>query len=145
MAPLNVLAAVDGSEAAIRACRTATGILALQGGEVRLLVVLSFELDPYTLLGEELEDTPERLRVVSDTIERAVAQPRRIFEDAGCRVSVGHRFGNPADEILLVIEELGPDVVVMGRRGLAAPGRWLLGSVSDRVVHHTKAPVLVGP
>jgi nucleotide-binding universal stress UspA family protein len=32
---------------------------------------------------------------------------------------------------------------VVGTRGLARAGRWLLGSVSDHVVHHASCPVLV--
>jgi nucleotide-binding universal stress UspA family protein len=113
------------------------------GAEVRLLVILSFELDPYTLLGEELDDTPERLRMVREAVERATGEVRPVFETAGHQVSVAHRFGNPADEILQEVEEWKPDLVVLGRRGLSAPSRWLLGSVSDRVLHHAHAPVLV--
>jgi len=140
--PVRVLVGTDGSEPALRASRTAAALLP-QGTEVRLIVVLSFELDPLTLLGEELEDTPERQRMVHQAVERAVAEPRQVFEEAGHRVTVTHRFGNPADEILSEVEEWRPELVVVGRRGLTAPGRWLLGSVSDRLVHHASVPVLV--
>jgi nucleotide-binding universal stress UspA family protein len=140
--PVRVLVGADGSEPALRASRAAAALLP-KGTEVRLIVVLSFELDPYTLLGEELEDTPERGRMVHQAVERAVAEPRRVFEGAGHGVTVTHRFGNPADEILNEVQEWNPDLIVVGRRGLTAPGRWLLGSVSDRLVHHAPTPVLV--
>jgi nucleotide-binding universal stress UspA family protein len=35
------------------------------------------------------------------------------------------------------------DHVVVGARGLNAGTRWLVGSVSDRVVHHAHCPVTV--
>lgn len=144
-APVRFLAAVDGSEHAVRACRTAVGLLQQRGQEVLILVVLSFELDPYTLLGEDLADTPERLEIVRGAVEQATAEPRQIFEEAGYTVSVRHRFGNPADEILDEIGQWGTDLVIMGRRGLSRASRWLLGSVSDRVVRHAHVPVLIIP
>jgi nucleotide-binding universal stress UspA family protein len=141
--PTRVLVAVDGSEHAERAAQVVARLLAGRRPEVELLVVLSFELDPYTLLGEPLEDTPERQRAERHAVETATSAPRRILAAVGARVEVRHRFGNPADEILAEAQEREPDLIVVGRRGLSAPGRWLLGSVSDRVVRHADAPVLV--
>jgi nucleotide-binding universal stress UspA family protein len=143
--PIRVLAAVDGSEHAERAAQVAAGLLAGRRLEVGLLVVLSFELDPYTLLGESLEDTPERQRAESHAVESATSAPKGIFEAVGARVEVRHRFGNPADEILAEAHKREPDLIVVGRQGLSAPARWLIGSVSDRVVRHAHAPVLVVP
>jgi nucleotide-binding universal stress UspA family protein len=51
--------------------------------------------------------------------------------------------GQPATEILTAAEEPGVDLVVLGARGLGLLGRLVLGSVSDRVVHHAPCPVLV--
>ena len=143
--PIRVLAAVDGSEHAERAAQVAAGLLAGRRLEVEVLVVLSFELDPYTLLGESLEDTPERQRAERHAVETATSAPKRIFEAVRARVEVRHRFGNPADEILAEAQEREPDLIVVGRQGLSAPARWLIGSVSDRVVRHAHAPVLVVP
>ena len=80
------------------------------------------------------EKSPIRVLVAVDGSEHA---------ERAARVEVRHRFGNPADEILAEAQEREPDLIVVGRRGLSAPGRWLIGSVSDRVVRHAHAPVLV--
>lgn len=138
-----ILVGTDGSPPAIRACEFVRDLLSLAGADVRLLVVLSFTLDPYTLLGEALEDTPERLNDARRAMEEAAKLASPIFERAGAHVTVRQRFGNPAEEILEEIAEWKPDLVVTGRRGLGTAQRWMLGSVSDRVTRHAKVPVLV--
>ena len=55
------------------------------------------------------------------------------------RVEVGH----PADTIVSVANTLGVDLIVVGARGLNLGGKWLLGSVSDRVLQHAGRPVTV--
>lgn len=62
----------------------------------------------------------------------------------GAAVSEGHLvMGAPVDVILDLAEEMGAELVVMGRRGHGTLERLLLGSVSEGVVHHATRPVLV--
>lgn len=49
--------------------------------------------------------------------------------------------GNPAEEILKMAG--GVDVVVMGSIGRTGLGKYLLGSVTDKVVRNSKVPVMV--
>ena len=51
--------------------------------------------------------------------------------------------GHPAEEIVRAAAEPGTDLVVVGARGLGRFRRLLLGSVSERVLHHAACPVLV--
>jgi nucleotide-binding universal stress UspA family protein len=51
--------------------------------------------------------------------------------------------GEPGRSIVAAAEAERADMIVVGTRGLARAGRWLLGSVSDHVVHHANCPVLV--
>ena len=51
--------------------------------------------------------------------------------------------GRADEEIILLAEEIGADLVVMGSRGLRGVRRALIGSVSDSVVRHAHCPVLV--
>jgi nucleotide-binding universal stress UspA family protein len=62
---------------------------------------------------------------------------------AGYRVEQVPTIGNPADEILKVAETHDADLVVTGAKGLGAVGRFLLGSVSTRVVQHASCSGLV--
>jgi nucleotide-binding universal stress UspA family protein len=50
--------------------------------------------------------------------------------------------GEPAEQLVLKANELGADLVVVGRRG-RMPLRALLGSVSSRVVRRAPCDVLV--
>ena len=51
--------------------------------------------------------------------------------------------GNPAEEIMKAASRQHADLIVMGAKGLGAIARFLLGSVSTRVVQHAKSSVLV--
>jgi nucleotide-binding universal stress UspA family protein len=51
--------------------------------------------------------------------------------------------GNPAEEIMKAASREQADLIVMGAKGLGAIARFLLGSVSTRVVQHTNGSVLV--
>ena len=51
--------------------------------------------------------------------------------------------GNPAEEIMKAASREQADLIVMGAKGLGAIARFLLGSVSTRVVQHANGSVLV--
>ncbi len=51
--------------------------------------------------------------------------------------------GDPGGSILGVAESEAADLIVVGSHGRGTVGRYLLGSVSDYVVHHATCPVLV--
>jgi nucleotide-binding universal stress UspA family protein len=143
--PFRVLVPTRGSSWALRACRLAVRMLPPGSVEVRLLTVLPSELYPlpYTVEGREMFDMTERLRWVEEAADPAVAEPRRVFEQAGHAVSVHHRFGPPPGQILSEIDDWKPDLVVMGRwRGVSAL-EWVTGSIFERVMRQANAPVLI--
>ena len=51
--------------------------------------------------------------------------------------------GHPGKEIIAAVDSLGVDLVVIGARGVGAAHRWLLGSVSEKVVKYAHCSVLV--
>ena len=66
------------------------------------------------------------------------------MESSGTEIAGEHLRRCRADrEIVVLAEEEGADLIVMGSRGLGGIRRALLGSVSDSVVRHTHYSVLV--
>ena len=77
-----------------------------------------------------------------------VADPDRVLDEVAAdlpkaQVDKVVEIGRPADTIVSMAEKLGADHIVVGARGLNPGGKWLLGSVSDRVVQHAGRPVTV--
>lgn len=62
---------------------------------------------------------------------------------AGYQVREEPRLGNPADEIMKVADQHKADLIVCGAKGLGAIARFLLGSVSTKLVQHSSCSVLV--
>jgi nucleotide-binding universal stress UspA family protein len=51
--------------------------------------------------------------------------------------------GDPGDGIIAAAEAESADMIVVGSHARGSVGRYILGSVSDHVVHHARCPVLV--
>jgi nucleotide-binding universal stress UspA family protein len=74
---------------------------------------------------------------------RLVEQSAQTLIEAGFTAEPLCRLGNPAEQIMKVASRQHADLIVMGAKGLADIDRFLLGSVSTRVVQHANCAVLV--
>ena len=74
---------------------------------------------------------------------RLVEQDVQKLIEAGFTSQPVSVIGNPAEEILDVAATQHADLIVLGAKGLSGIDRFLLGSVSTRVVQHAKTAVLV--
>jgi nucleotide-binding universal stress UspA family protein len=72
-----------------------------------------------------------------------IDQSVRKLIKAGFTAEPVYQLGNPAEEIMNVAAKHRADLIVMGAQGLSAIDRFLLGSVSTRVVEHATCAVLV--
>src|SRR5437016_1215327 len=86
-------------------------------------------------------DDADRMR------ERIVAHVTEAF---GGRSAVGDvhffvhtRIGRAGDEILGLARELGADLIYVGSHGKTGIERYVLGSISERIVREARCPVLV--
>jgi nucleotide-binding universal stress UspA family protein len=63
---------------------------------------------------------------------------------AGGTVAQAHlSMGEAAPEIVVLADEIGAGLIVMGSRGRGGIGRALMGSVSEFVVRHARCPVTI--
>ena len=144
-----VLIPTDGSETAEKTISFAVRLLEGSSCEVVLLTVIeepvysSFWSDGL-IAPEVIMPPPEELREELDRrAEEMLAESAEPLRAAGLEVKPKVRFGNTAAEILQEAEEGGYDIVVMGSHGRGVIGGFLLGSVSNRVVHQSPCPVLI--
>jgi nucleotide-binding universal stress UspA family protein len=72
-----------------------------------------------------------------------LAQARRILAEQGIEAVLYEPEGDPAHTIEQIADEGGYDTVVVGSRGLGVLSRALQGSVSEHVVTHSTATVIV--
>jgi nucleotide-binding universal stress UspA family protein len=75
--------------------------------------------------------------------EKLLEQSVRKLVKAGFTAEPVCSLGKPAEEIMKVASKQHADLIVMGAKGLGAIARFLLGSVSTRVVQHANCAVLI--
>ena len=68
---------------------------------------------------------------------------RSFFDKQGLRASFVAKVGSAADTISEMADKDNVDLVIMGSHGHGALGGLVLGSVTTKVLAHSKAPVLV--
>jgi nucleotide-binding universal stress UspA family protein len=59
------------------------------------------------------------------------------------RVSANAIYGDPAEEIIDLARKTPHNLIAMSTHGRSGVGRWVLGSVVERVVQHSRDPVLI--
>ncbi|HVC05630.1 MAG TPA: universal stress protein [Candidatus Acidoferrales bacterium] len=138
--PARLVVGVDRSRESKRAALVAASIAGLYTDSVvELLEVLPDPLAPtahYFNLDSELAVEHEHLDALAESLEHVT----------GRAVSAATAFGTPADALLARGEDqTGPNLLVVGTRGLGGMRRLFLGSVSTRILHSGHKPVLVVP
>ena len=141
--PTKVLLATDGSEEAVLAATTASGIASRTGSELHVLTVGPeypyYELPDYPAYFEELVAAQRR-----EAKEVLDEQVRKIEESGGAVEEAHLEMGVPPGRAIVdLAEKLGAGLIVLGSRGLGPMRRAVMGSVSSSVVHHAHCPVLV--
>jgi nucleotide-binding universal stress UspA family protein len=72
-----------------------------------------------------------------------LARDERRFEEAGFSVQTYAREGDPADTILDIAGEVDAGLIAVGARGHTGLRRFMLGSVSSKLAHHTPTSLLI--
>ena len=132
--PTKILLATDGSEEAALAAHTATDVAGKTDSELHVVLVgLSAA---YVGMGPpEIADIPSpRQEELDEEARRLLGAQVKQIEADGSTVAQAHlRVGRPGEQIVVLAEEIGAGLIVMGNRGLGGLRRLLMGSVSDSV------------
>ena len=148
-----ILVPVDGSKYSEDAAAYAVGIAKMTGAKVIVLHVVHLPVYAYTYSGGEgispvAIPTPLPLAVTEEEKKVAVKLVdgvAKIVKDAGVEVEtkIIERHPSVPDAIIEFASGAGVDLIVMGTKGSTGIKRFLLGSVTESVVHHAHCPVLV--
>jgi nucleotide-binding universal stress UspA family protein len=65
------------------------------------------------------------------------------YNEKGIKTEIKEVVGDPAAEIINEAENGDYDLIVMRTHGMKATRRFLMGSVTNKVVHHINKPILV--
>lgn len=136
-----MLIAVDGSKYSDKALFKARKIAEGTNSEVTILHVINPLRDTVYINNRELAN--EIKKNASMRGDQIIRKAKEIFEGFNGVVVTEIRIGDAVDEIIKFAEEGEYDLIVMGSRGGGVFSRALLGSVSDKVVHHIKTSVLI--
>ena len=144
---MNIILAVDGSKSSRKAVEFVGRLFHAQssGIELRIVYVVppishyyyGFEFIPY---GDTSSWPDAKAKEFGGQLLDEVSRP---LNEAGYKVTAEVLEGDPAETIRRIAEEHNADLIVVGSRGLSAVGGLALGSVSQKLLHRAKCPVLV--
>lgn len=138
----NILVGVDGSKPSVDACHFAMGLAEQAGAKLTFVFVIETpQVIPVGPLSGYVTTSAARS---DEDVRKAEALVEQIAKERpGLSVTTRVELGQPDEVICELAGQLKSDLVVVGARGHSAAQRFLMGSVSDRVVHHAPCPVLV--
>ncbi|MCS7205136.1 MAG: universal stress protein [Leptospiraceae bacterium] len=134
-----ILVPIDGSQPSLKGLEMGLVIAENASAELTILEVIE-EFGP---LPGYYEAPPPNVNRVKWVADQRFEKIHPILEDTKVKWERRVEEGYAADTIIRIAEEGNYDLIVIGSRGMNFIGRFLLGSVSDRVVHHAPCSVLV--
>ncbi len=146
-----ILIPLDGSELGEAALRYVEKFVArLAPGEkveVTLFHAISKMTHQVSIAGGANVNIPysdEELTEMKAKAEEYLDRAGKGLRDVGATVRAIAAIGSHAAELIVKAEEdVGADLVAMSTHGRSGLSRWAFGSVTDRVLRHGRAPVLM--
>ena len=137
-----IMIATDGSELVRKAVDSAIEIAKLSEAKLYAIYVIAlggYSITPY--IDTEWEKVmKEHLRTEG---QEATAYVENVGKAVNIEVESVILEGSPAVEIIDFAEKNDIDLIVMGSHGKSTIQRFLIGSVAEKVVKHSKITVLV--
>jgi nucleotide-binding universal stress UspA family protein len=81
--------------------------------------------------------------LLEEDAHQAIIRTEYKFKQEGLPFDLDVALGDPAEEIVRKAKREAYDLIIIGSRGLTVFKELLLGSVSQRVVHEVKCPVMI--
>lgn len=135
-----IVAGVDGSPSSIHALRWAVKQAELTGASVDAVIAWQYPIAAggFGWAPSTLDDNTDYAELAAKALNGALAD---VELPAAVKVRQIVQAGNPAQVLLAAAK--GAALLVVGNRGHGGFTEALLGSVSQRCVHHAQCPVVV--
>jgi nucleotide-binding universal stress UspA family protein len=132
-----ILVAYDGSPQAQRAIELAFSVAEAMGSRLLIFAVIR---PPEPAARAELNAVLDDAR---EHYEQSFVQLRERAKRRGVELETEIEIGHPAEHIVHRAEQTHTELIIMGRRGISSFQRWMLGSISERVLRYAHCPVMV--
>jgi len=141
-----ILIPIDGSELALKAVGTGVKLAGEVGAQVVFLHARAPYIAPYAaevaLMDSKTQDMFERS--ISLESDKILAEANKIAETAGVASQSVSVVSSRAESLIeKTVIEMGCDLIVIGTHGRGAVGRFIMGSVTTRLLHISPVPVLI--
>jgi len=132
----SILVPLDGSTLAENILTEIEALALLLKAKLNLILVSKAHVLP------GVDPTEAQVRVVN-TANEYLEKIQNRLSAKNLEIEIHTPYGNPADKILEVCRRHDIDLIAMSTHGRSGIGRWLLGSVAEKVVRHSEIPVLL--
>lgn len=137
-----ILAATDGSPDAKKSLDYAISLAKTYNSPLTVMFVVHRRV--YVAAEEAgFSPTVALIHEMEEQGKRILDEAKKTAQSEGVEADTVLVHGIPAEEILRKAATEKYDMIVIGSRGRTAAKAFLLGSVSDKVSHHAKCPVLI--
>jgi nucleotide-binding universal stress UspA family protein len=114
--------------------------------DATLVIVSAFRPVPPERLKNERTGAPQELAYMvnpREDVDNTLATAKKLAESRGARVRTEAVDSGPSEAIIDVAETIKADLIVVGSQGMTGAKRFLLGSVPNRIAHHSPCDVLI--
>lgn len=135
-----ILLAFDGSKHSIKAAEYAIKLAQLDKAQVEILHVRA---TVYTYPNRTVFDRAALENSFVEEANEILAKGISLFKEAGITVTTKVLPGDPADIIINEAESNNFKLIIVGSRGLNPVSRFLLGSVTNKILNYSHIPILI--
>lgn len=132
----SILVPLDGSKLAESILTEVEELAVLLNARLNLVYVSKANVLP------GVDPTDAQVRVVNKAKEYLGNIKEQLLMK-NIDVEIHTPYGNPAAKILEVSKRHDIDLIAMSTHGRSGIGRWLLGSIAEKIVRHSEIPILL--
>jgi nucleotide-binding universal stress UspA family protein len=143
----NIILATDGSKHSQKAAEAGIELAKLAKGKITALFVIDVAKEYEGMGGVDWNIADKVVQGVKDSLQQwgndTLKAVGEMAQKAGVPLQAKIVEGQPATEIMKLAETSNADLIVMGRLGRTGISKFLMGSVAEKVVRHSRVPVLM--